>query len=135
MEKIYTYPYTIYGIVIYIYTRVNIHLNNVLIIKIPSYKCILVLFFSKSKNDIISISDSFDEMYENNKYLLCNDPEETKKVTKYMNEAVTLLQKQIETTVGYQNHFNYNNADIYTKKQDDADIGKLNITIENPDKV
>ncbi|SCN24874.1 fam-a protein [Plasmodium berghei] len=86
------------------------------------------------KNDIISISDSFDEMYENNKYLLCNDPEETKKVTKYMNEAVTLLQKQIETTVGYQNHFNYNNADIYTKKQDDADIGKLNITIENPDK-
>ncbi|CDU17761.1 fam-a protein [Plasmodium yoelii] len=86
------------------------------------------------KNDIMSINDSFDEIYEHNKNLVCNDSEETEKVTKFMNEAVTLLHKQIETTDGYQNHFNYNNSGIYTKKQDDKDIGKLNITIENPDK-
>ncbi|SCN60009.1 fam-a protein [Plasmodium chabaudi adami] len=75
--------------------------------------------------------DTFDELYENNKHLLCNNPEEIEKVTKLMSESAAILQKQIETTDDYKNYFNDDDACLF-RKQDETDTGKMEITIENP---
>ncbi|SCL89251.1 fam-a protein [Plasmodium chabaudi adami] len=76
--------------------------------------------------------DTFDELYENNNHLLCNNPEEIEKVTKLMSESAAILQKQIESTDDFRNYLNHEGARLF-RKQDETDTGKMEITIENPD--
>ncbi|SCN60010.1 fam-a protein [Plasmodium chabaudi chabaudi] len=75
---------------------------------------------------------TFDELYENNKHLLCNDPEEVEKVAKLMSESAAILQKKIESTDDFRNDVNHEGARLF-RKQDETDTGKMEITIENPD--
>ncbi|CAD2091074.1 fam-a protein [Plasmodium vinckei brucechwatti] len=87
---------------------------------------------SKSSTDkvnsdsIILENDDLDEIYEQNKSLLCKYPEETEKVTKVMDEAIAALQEYATNEDGYTLSYKYDNDAIrYYKQLGKVNIGKL----------
>ncbi|CAD2090633.1 fam-a protein [Plasmodium vinckei brucechwatti] len=78
-------------------------------------------------------NNAFDTLYKNNQHLLCHDPEEIEKVSKLMSGATALLKKHLESGDYYRPDFNRDGTRIL-RRQKETDIGKLCITIENPDK-
>ncbi|KEG01975.1 hypothetical protein YYE_02712 [Plasmodium vinckei vinckei] len=96
---------------------------------------------SKSSTDkansdsIILENDDLDEIYEQNKNLLCKYPEETKKVTKVMDEAIATLKEYATTEDGYVLSYNYdNNGTKYYKQHGKAEIGKLILNFPDSDR-
>ncbi|SCL93000.1 fam-a protein [Plasmodium chabaudi adami] len=93
------------------------------------------------KNDTKSKSKkcypTSEEIYENNKHLLCTNPEETKEAEKLMNEAVEHLEYHATSKDGYELCKKYNIYDmvLYKKKhQGHTDVEKTQYSIQNSDK-
>ncbi|VEV56182.1 fam-a protein [Plasmodium vinckei vinckei] len=87
------------------------------------------------KKPIIDNNARLDMSHQNNNHrLLCRDPEEIEKVTKLMNEATAILQKEFTSDNYNLARFTEGGARLFRKQKDTMDIGKLCISIEKPDK-
>ncbi|CXI58986.1 fam-a protein [Plasmodium berghei] len=79
-------------------------------------------------------SNYSDEKSKQVTSLLCTDPEETKKATEIMNEAIMLLQYHATSTEDYSLlHKHDDGSSEYFKKHGNADIHKFNHKLPNPD--
>ncbi|CAD2088785.1 fam-a protein [Plasmodium vinckei lentum] len=78
-----------------------------------------------------------EEIHEENKQLLCTDPEETKQAIKLMSEAVMHLVYHATSEKGYELccKFPENQTFFYKKKHDNqTNVGKIQYTINNLNK-
>ncbi|SCL89675.1 fam-a protein, partial [Plasmodium chabaudi chabaudi] len=87
----------------------------------------------KSKNSYATS----EEIYENNKHLLCANPEEIQNAEKLMNEAITHLEYHATNNDGYI-HLEENpycNLNVYEKKyQDDTIVLNFQYILHDPNK-
>ncbi|CXI14826.1 fam-a protein [Plasmodium berghei] len=75
-----------------------------------------------------------EDIYKQNEELICTNTEETKKAEEIMKDAVTILQKHAQNEEDYSLYHKYDEgANVYFKKHEDTDIGKLELKIRSPD--
>ncbi|ETB58511.1 hypothetical protein, variant 1 [Plasmodium yoelii 17X] len=84
----------------------------------------------------IPVSFKLDKIYKKSKHLLCTNPEETKKATEVMEEAVELLKYYAITKNDYKYYCTSDEGvDIYHRSHGHKFyIGKCNFKISNPEK-
>ncbi|SCL83350.1 fam-a protein [Plasmodium chabaudi adami] len=82
-------------------------------------------------------NDTSEEIHEENKQLLCTNPEEIKQAEEFMNEAVMHLEHLATSKEGYElcSKYHVHQTFFYKKNHEgQADVGKIQYTINNPDK-
>ncbi|SCL87841.1 hypothetical protein, conserved [Plasmodium berghei] len=82
-----------------------------------------------SEDDIQQSSSNPKEV----EHLLYDDPEEAIKAADIMTEALDFAQKHAEHTNDYKEYSKQDGVVLYFKKFKDTEIGKLELTIPNPD--
>ncbi|CAD2109108.1 fam-a protein [Plasmodium vinckei] len=66
--------------------------------------------------------------------LLCNDPEEAKQAEALMADVLDIAQKHVEHTDDYRLYYKIDKgAILYSKYIGDAEVGKLELIVPNPD--
>ncbi|VTZ66921.1 fam-a protein [Plasmodium chabaudi chabaudi] len=76
------------------------------------------------------------EIYENNKHLLCTNPEETIEAEKLMKEVVKHLEYHATSKDGYRLHQydSYSGVDFYIKKHNDTNVEKIQYKVYSSNK-
>ncbi|CAD2092360.1 fam-a protein [Plasmodium vinckei lentum] len=87
------------------------------------------------ENRSILANNRSNETHEQTDPIICTNPEEIRKTTEIINDAVSILRYHATSEENYQLQYVYDkDALIYFKKHGNTDIEKLNIKIRNPNK-
>ncbi|SBW38121.1 Acidic phosphoprotein precursor PCEMA1, putative, partial [Plasmodium berghei] len=87
---------------------------------------------SKNKTAIVLVSSDMNDHDEAIQQLYI-DPKEAKQASDIMTEALDFAQKHAEHTNDYKEYSKQDGVVLYFKKFKDTEIGKLELTIPNPD--
>ncbi|SCL86616.1 fam-a protein [Plasmodium chabaudi adami] len=116
--------------IVFFLLSVSVYLNNKTLATEPAPENATK---TKSKNSYATS----EEIYENNKHLLCANPEEALEVEELMEEAVTHLEMHATSKDDYKNLMGnpYCNLDVYEKKyHDDTIVLKFHYILHDPNK-
>ncbi|CAD2109125.1 hypothetical protein YYG_01624 [Plasmodium vinckei petteri] len=97
-----------------------------------------IAFASDSAPSANSSNEEAEQVvYENPEeieQLLCNDPEEAKQAEALMADVLDIAQKHVEHTDDYSLYYKIDKgAILYSKYIGDAEVGKLELIVPNPD--
>ncbi|CAD2092315.1 fam-a protein [Plasmodium vinckei brucechwatti] len=87
------------------------------------------------ENSSILANNRSNETHEQTEPIICTNPEEIRKTTEIINDAVSILRYHATSEDNYKLQYVYDkDALIYFKKHGNTDIEKLNLKIRNPNK-